>query len=117
MTQPKSAPIRRRHPRVRVDFDAAVWVDRGDKTIQIHGRLVVLGAGGAFLELGESYAIGSLLRLRFFIPKLGEIACQVIVRNSLEGKGVGTEFLDMDPPDQERIKAFIEKIRRSINAP
>ena len=115
MTQP--APIRRRHPRVRVDFDADVWVDRGDKTIQIHGRLVDLGAGGAFLKLSENYAIGSLLRLRFAVAELGEIACLVIVRSSLVGKGVGTEFLDMNPPDQERIEVFIEKIRRSINTP
>ncbi len=53
------------------------------------------------------------MRLRFAVAELGEIACLVIVRSSLEGKGVGTEFLDMDPPDQERIKAFVEKIRRS----
>ncbi len=115
MTQP--APIRRRHPRVRVDFDADVWVDLGGETIHTHGRLVDLGTGGAFLELGKSYAIGSRLRLRFTIAELGEITCRAIVRNRLEGKGVGTEFLEMNPPDQEQIEAFIEKIRRSINAP
>ena len=87
------------------------------KTIHIRGVLVVLGAGGAFLELGESYAIGSVLRLQFFIPQLGDIDCQVIVRNGLEEKGVGTEFLEMNPPDQERINHFIEQIRRSINTP
>ncbi len=73
------------------------------------GRLAILGAGGAFLELGENHAIGSLLRLRFTIAELGEIACQAIVRNALEGKGVGVEFLDIEPSDQERIKAFVEK--------
>ncbi len=115
MTQP--APIRRRHRRVRVDFDAEVWVNRGDEAIHIRGRLVDLGTGGAFLELGKSYAIGSRLRLRFAIAELGEITCLVIVRSNLEGKGVGTEFLEMNPPDQEQIEAFIEKIRRSINTP
>ena len=113
MTQPTPTPDQRRYPRAHVDFDADVWVNRGGEAILIFGRLVVLGAGGAFLELGESYAIGSLLRLRFSTAELGEIACQVIVRHSLEGKGVGTEFLDMDPPDQERIKAFVDKTRGS----
>ena len=109
MTQPKSAPIRRRHRRVRVDFDADVWVDRGFKTIHIHGRLVVLGEGGAFLELGESYAIGSVLRIRFTVAELGEITCRAIIRYGLEGKGVGTEFLDMDLHEHARIKTLVEK--------
>ena len=69
-------------------------MNRGGEVILIFGCLVVLGAGGAFFELGESYAIGSLLKLRFSTAELGEIACQVIVRHSLEGKGVETEFLD-----------------------
>ena len=109
MTQPTDTAGRRRYPRARVDFDADVWVNHGDETILIFGRLVVLGAGGAFLELGESYAIGSLLRLRFSTAELGEIACQVIVRSSLEGTGVGTEFLGLDLHDHARIKTFVEK--------
>ncbi len=94
---------------MRVDFAADVWVNYGDETIHVHGRLVVLGAGGAFLELYESYAIGRVLRVRFSVAELGEIACQVIVQNNLEGKGVGTEFLGMDLHDHARIKRFVEK--------
>ena len=109
MTQPTPTPDQRRYPRAYVDFDADVWVSHGDKTIHIQGRLVVLGEGGAFLELSENYAIGRLLRLRFAIAELGEIACQVIVRSSLEGKGVGTEFLGLDLHDHARIKRFVEK--------
>ncbi len=98
---------------MRVDFDADVWVNHGDKTILTFGRLVVLGAGGAFLELDQSYAIGRVLRVRFIVAELGEIECQVIVRNRLEGKGVGTEFLDMDLHDHARIKNFVEKTMSS----
>ena len=97
----------RRYPRARVSFDADVSV--GGRTIRMDGRLTILGAGGAFLELGKNYAIGSVVGLRFRIAELGEIACQAIVRNHLEGKGVGVEFLDIEPSDQERIKAFVEK--------
>ena len=115
MTQPTDTTERRRYPRARADFDADVWVSHGDETTHIPGRLVDLGAAGTFLELSENYAIGSLLRLRFTIAELGEITCRAIVRHGLEGKGVGTEFLDIDPPDQERIKAFVEKTHRSAN--
>jgi c-di-GMP-binding flagellar brake protein YcgR len=113
MTQPTDAMDRRRYPRVRVDFDADVWVSRGDKFIHVRGHLVILGEGGAFLELAKNYAIGSRLKLRFTTAIFGDIACQAVVRNSFEGKGVGTEFVDMDPADQERIAAFIERTRRS----
>ena len=108
MTQSTHTPARR-YPRARVSFAAEVSVDHGGKTIRMDGRLAILGAGGAFLELGENHAIGSLVRLRFTTAELGEIACQAIVRNGLEGKGVGVEFLDIEPSDQERIKAFVEK--------
>ncbi len=99
----------RRYPRAPVSFDAEVSMDHGGRTIRMDGRLAILGAGGAFLELGGNYAIGSRVRLRFTTAELGEIACQAIVRNGLEGKGVGVEFLDIEPSDQERIKAFVEK--------
>ena len=98
----------RRYPRARVSFPAEVSMDHGGTTIRMDGRLAILGAGGAFLELGENHAIGSLIRLRFTTAELGEIACQAIVRNGLEGEGVGVEFLDIEPSDQERIKAFVE---------
>ena len=75
MTQFIPTPDQRRHPRTDVNFDADVWVSHGDVTIHIPGRLVVLGTGGAFLDLSESYAIGSLLRLWFAVAELGEIAC------------------------------------------
>ena len=107
MTPPVSNPPRR-YPRARVSVDADVSVDQGGTTTRMDGHLVVLGAGGAFLELGEAYAIGSLLRLRFTTAEIGEIASLAIVRNGLEGKGVGVEFLDIEPYDRERIKAFVD---------
>ena len=88
MTQSTHTPARR-YPRARVSFAAEVSVDHGGKTIRMDGRLAILGAGGAFLELGENHAVGSLVRLRFTTAELGEIAGQAIVRNGLEGKGVG----------------------------
>ena len=107
---------RRQHPRAHVDFDTDAWIDRGGETTHVQGRLVVLSTDGAFLELGEDYAVGTLLKLRFAIAGLGGMACQVIVRHCLEGKGVGTEFLDMDPHDHVRLSTFVEKACRSATS-
>ena len=84
-----------------------MWVDGAGA--RASGHLVVLGGGGAFLELEERYPISSPLRLRFTLATLGEISCRAIVRYVIDGKGVAVEFLDIEPGDRERIMAFVEK--------
>ena len=99
----------RRDPRAKVNFETKVWVDRPGGTTSVDGRFVVLGAGGAFLELGDAYPLGTMMRMRFTLAPIGEIDCRAIVRNGLEAKGVGVEFLDLDPHDQERLRTFVEQ--------
>ena len=99
----------RRDPRAKVSFKTKVWVYRAGGMTSVDGRFVVLGAGGAFLELGDTYPLGTMMRVRFTLAPIGEIDCQAIVRNGLEAKGVGVEFLDLDPHDQERLRRFVEQ--------
>ncbi len=99
----------RRDLRAKVNFETKVWVDQAGSTTSVDGRLVVLGAGGAFLELGDTYPLGTMMRVRFTLAPIGEIDCRAIVRNGLEAKGVGVEFLDLDPHDQERLRRFVEQ--------
>ena len=78
----------------RVSFDVDVRVEHAGRPARtVGGRLVVLGADGAFLELDEAYPIGALMHVRFELPTLGGISCQAIVRNVNEGTEVGVEFL------------------------
>ena len=107
----------RRYPRARVSFNVEVWVDRIGIERRVGGRPVVLGAGGAFLEVDKDYPAGTFLQVRFTLPPVGKIACGAIVRNGLEGKGVGVEFLDVGPHDRERITAFVEKAREAGEGP
>ncbi len=101
---------RRRFPRVQVSFDVDVRVEpAGRQARAVGGRLVVLGAGGAFLELDAAYPIGSLMHARFELPTLGEIGCRAIVRDAIEDTGVGVEFLDIDGVEHRRIVAFVTK--------
>ena len=50
-----------------------------------------------------------MMRVRFTLAPIGAIDCRAIVRNGLEAKGVGVEFLDLDPHDQERLRTFVEQ--------
>ena len=99
----------RRYPRTQVSFDIDVWVDDAGSQTRTSGRLVVLSAGGAFLELDDGYPVGKPLRLRFELATLGWIGCRAIVRRHLEGSGVGVEFLDIDPANRTLIAAFVRK--------
>ena len=114
--QPKSAHLgppvrsRRRYPRARVSGDIAVWIERDGTVRRVMGRIVVLGAGGAYLEIGENYPVGTVLGVAFTEdPLMDELTCAAVVRNSLDGQGIGVEFLDLDPLDQARIQAFVEQ--------
>jgi len=100
---------RRNFPRVQVSFDVHVRVEHAGQARTVGGRLVVLGAGGAFLELDDAYPIGSLMHARFELPALGEIGCQAIVRNAIVGTGVGVEFLNIEGVEHRRIVAFVTK--------
>ncbi len=91
----------------KVSFETKVWVDRAATSVD--GRFVVLSAGEAFLELGEPHPLGTMMRVRFTLAPIGEIDCRAIVRKSLGTQGVGVEFLNLDPHDQECIRMFVEQ--------
>ncbi len=114
MTNPQHT---RRFPRVGISFDVEVWLDRLGLQRSVSGRFVMLGAGGTFLEVTENYPTGTFLKIRFDPGELGEISCDAIVRNTLEGKGVGLEFLDLAPHDQKRIEEFVENARKLATSP
>ena len=99
----------RRYPRTQVSFDIDVWVDVAGSQARTGGRLVVLSAGGGFLELDDGYPVGSPLRLQFELATVGRISCRAMVRRHLEGSGVGVKFLDIDLADRTLIAAFVKK--------
>ena len=100
----------RRHPRSSVSFLVDVMSYSAGLTTQDEGRLVVLGGGGALLELNGSYTVGSMLRLGFKLPSTtGEISCTAIVRDRLNAQGVGVEFLHLEPRDRKRISTFVQQ--------
>ena len=73
------------------------------------GRLVVLSAGGAFIELDYGYPVGRPLGLQFEVGDLDTIGCRAIVRRHLEDRGVGVEFLNIDPADRDLLTTFVKQ--------
>ena len=101
---------RRRFPRARLSFKTEVWVETPSGPTHLEGLFIVLGEGGAFLELKESFSTGHLLNLTFTLPQTGDtISCRAIVRRAVEGEGVGVEFLDISPQERERVSACVQR--------
>ncbi len=100
----------RRFPRARVSFDSYVWVDSPAGPTHSGGRFVVLGAGGACLEVDKPFSTGNLLDLWFTLPGTRDtISSHAIVRSTVEGKGVGVEFLDISTQERERVSACVQR--------
>ncbi len=101
-------PRRRRHLRAAVRCDAAIMVrklDADDRPVK--GRVLVLGAGGARLELDEPRSIGTVMMVSFTSKPTGEVRCHVVVRQVSDETHVGVEFLDLDSGHREHIDAFV----------
>ena len=100
----------RKYPRVGLGADSAIWSEVWEgpigKAHPVGGVVTVLGAGGAFVEVSETYEVGSQIGLRFVLPGTrDEIACDCVVREFVPGQGIGVEFTRISPIDRERVRA------------
>jgi hypothetical protein len=93
---------RRAHP--RASFYTEVWLGQEGVFTRSVERLSNVSIGGAFIQTPQTYAVGSVLSLRFAMgPNF--ITATVIVRNVRPGEGFGVEFLDLSPENSERLEA------------
>lgn len=100
---------RRKNPRCSLNTE--IWIGQDGIFTRNNERLDNLSVGGAFVESEQSYAVGSVLSLRFKLPMSSHfITTLVIVRNVQPSKGFGVEFLDISPESRSQIQAFIEKM-------
>lgn len=85
--------------------------------------LVDLGVEGAFAERAEPLAVGEKVRLRFRLPGNEiplEAGCRVAWANARSGRlvtkalppGVGLWFVEMEPADRGRLRAFLSDYLR-----
>ena len=103
-------PKARKYPRVGLGGDNVIWSEVWQGQIglstPVAGVVTVLGAGGAFLEVSESFDVGSHVGLRFNLPgTTDEIVCGGVVKDNVPGRGIGVEFTQLAPIDRERLRA------------
>jgi len=94
----------RRYPRVSVDLPAVYTIDSLTK----HTRILSLGGGGLFLANPEPIAVGSRLSIDFRPAKhLPHLQVKAEVRHQIPGKGMGVEFIEIDPDYRQRLMKYI----------
>ena len=107
MTQ--TYPYTRRFRRTDASIVVDVSLAHGPQQTKRQAVIKVLGGGGAYLEIDESCPIGTVVLLRFKLPDDDkDVVCHGTVCNTVDGKGVGLEFLDIRSNDRDRLVEFVE---------
>lgn len=79
------------------------WKSSGQRMVS---RAETVGMGGLFLHTPAPVAQGSVVELLFDL-KNGEIRARAIVRHCNPGKGMGVQFMQMQPADRARLSQFL----------
>jgi hypothetical protein len=79
------------------------WVVNGRSMVSCAD---VLGMGGLFLRTPNPLPLGTMLELIFEL-KPGQARVRAIVRDSVLGKGMGVQFIQMHPADRTRLDQFL----------
>lgn len=97
---------RRKYPRHRPPKGVRVaWKSGGRPMVS---RADVVGMGGLFLHTSNPVPVGSVIELLFDL-KTGDIRARASVRDSILGKGMGLEFVQMQPDDRSRLNQFLSQ--------
>jgi tetratricopeptide (TPR) repeat protein len=90
------------------------WKSSGQRTVS---RAETVALGGLFLHTPEPPAEGTVVELLFDL-KSGEIRARAIVRHSNPGRGMGIQFIQMQPADRARLDKFLAnyKLEEEIGA-
>lgn len=110
--------VQRRYPRAIVNLTTEVVVDRGDASTSVGGRFLILGGGGAWIEMSWQYPIDTEVTLRFKLPSVtDDIACRAVVRNRVHRRGAGVEFVDITLSDRANVIAFVARQTPGASSP
>jgi PilZ domain len=103
--------VRDRRYAIRFPFAAdAVLIDL-ESGKQADGVTSDLSLGGCFVCTGKPLPIGSRARMK--LSRKGQVLeALVVVRIVKPRIGMGIEFFDVEPPNNELLAAWIESLRR-----
>lgn len=90
----------RRYPRVRSPKGLVVAWESG--THRAVSYLESLGMGGLFILTRQPLPLRSMVKVLFDLPS-GEVRARAVVRRIIAQRGMGIEFIAMDPEDRARL--------------
>lgn len=99
-------PKRRKYPRHRAPKGMQVAWKSGSRPAV--SRAEVVGMGGLFLHTANPLPVGSVVELLFDL-KTGDVRARASVRDSVPGKGMGLEFIQMQTDDRSRLNQFLSQ--------
>lgn len=104
---------KRRYP--RIPTPQGVWVAWQDGQQQNVSRVRDLNIGGLFIAHPIPSVIGATITILLSVSE-GEIRTSAIVRNAVQGEGMGVEFTGMGQEAAVRLQTLITRLLRSSPA-
>ncbi len=103
----ESGPPKRRFPRVNLPKGLKVaWMHEKRQELTIAGTV---SSGGLFVISQKPAPVGTQVRLLFDIPG-GEVLATAVVRNQVQGRGMGVEFVEIQPNDRSRLEGLLQRL-------
>ena len=111
-SQSRLGGVRDRRYTIRYPFAADAELIDVDSGKQVTGVTSDISMGGCFICTSKPLPVNARARLRL-TRKGRAMEAYVIVRIAKPRVGLGIEFIDVEPPNQEVLAAWIESLRRS----
>ena len=98
---------KRRYPRVGLQRGMYVaWQGVGERVVS---EIVTVGLGGLFIKVINPPPVGDVIRLYFEVPG-GEIRARAVIKNSVDGEGMGIQFTAMGPEARGRLTQLLRRL-------
>lgn len=72
------------------------------------GKIVDISIDGAFIETLHPLPEKSLIKVRFKTTQGKELVLKAVVKNTMHGRGMGIEFINMNDESREVFSDFID---------
>jgi Tfp pilus assembly protein PilZ len=96
----------------RIATPKGVWVAWQDGKQQNVSRVRDLNAGGLFIATPTPLALGRTVTLLLSVPE-GEIRSRAVVRNVIQGEGMGVQFTELSQQDAIRVEKLVTRLLRA----
>ena len=104
-----AAPDRRVEPRLKCKCSVEVYAN--NQSAPIRSRTGDLSLGGCFIEMSIPLAKDSLAKVGVWLNET-KIWTRVKVVSCTPGFGVGVRFLEVSPPDKQKLRDFLQSMTR-----